>query len=108
MTSQPEDDFQSQSRQFETGVSSPSVVITKIEPVIQPLQPYFRISMSIAAFLHWFNNLSGMKKLVVGMAGVIFGFAMLQAVLKLIASVLSVVLFAGLGFVGYKFFVASK
>jgi hypothetical protein len=105
MTSQPEDDFQSQLRQFETGVSSPSVVMTKIEPVIQP---YSRSSMSIAAFLHWFNNLSGIKKLVVGMAGVIFGFAMLQAVLKLIASVLSVVLFAGLGFVGYKFFVASK
>ncbi|PAX53078.1 hypothetical protein [Brunnivagina elsteri] len=104
MTFQQEDGFQSQLQQLQTGVSSPSVVVTQIEPV----QAYSRSSMPIAAFLNWFNNLSGMKKLVVAIAGVIFGFAMLQAVLKLIASVLSLVLFAGLGFVGYKFFVASK
>lgn len=108
MTSQPEDDFRSQLQQLEVGVNSPSVVVTQLEPVTETVQAYSRGVMPIAAFLNWFNHLSGMRKLVVTIAGVIFGFAMLQAVLKLVASVLSVVLFAGLGFVGYKFFVASK
>jgi hypothetical protein len=108
MTFQPEDDFRSQLQQLETGVSSPIVAVKKIEPVNETVEAYSGNAKKIAAFLNWFNNLSGIKKLVVGMAGVIFGFAMLQAVFKLIASVLSVTLFAGLAFVGYKFFVASK
>jgi tetrahydromethanopterin S-methyltransferase subunit B len=108
MTSQSEDDFRSHLQQQETGVSSPVVVVTQIEPVNETVQAYSGSAMPIVAFLNWFNNLSGIRKLIVTIAGVIFGFAMLQAVLKLIASVLSVVLFAGLAFVGYKFFVASK
>ncbi len=101
MTSQPEDDFQNQLQQLE-------IEVTQIKPVTETVQVYSGNTTQIAAFLNWLNNLSGMRKLVVAIAGVIFGFAMLQAVLKLIASVLSVVLFAGLAFVGYKFFVASK
>jgi hypothetical protein len=108
MTSQSEDDFLSQFQQLKTEASSPVAVVTDIEPVTETIQTCSGDATRIAVFLNWLNNLSGIQKLVVTIASVIFGFAILQAVLKLIASVLSMALFAALAFVGYKFFVASK
>lgn len=56
----------------------------------------------------WFNSLSGMGKLTVLGVAVLFGLAMLQAMLKLVTSVISLALLAGLVYVGYKFFVSSS
>lgn len=56
----------------------------------------------------WFQSLSGTGKIVfVGVAGLL-ALSIVQMVLKLVFSALSLALLAGLVYVGYKFFVSGK
>ncbi len=66
------------------------------------------IAKTIVKTINWFWYLPGLAKLLV--AGVVFvlGFAILQAALKLIASVISMALLFGLVYLGYNFFVAGN
>lgn len=56
----------------------------------------------------WFKNLPGIGKLAVGGIGVLLGLAILQAFLKLVASVISLTVLAVLVYLGYKFFVSGS
>ncbi|MGB3642075.1 MAG: hypothetical protein WBA39_31530 [Rivularia sp. (in: cyanobacteria)] len=58
--------------------------------------------------INWFYHLPVIAKLVVVVVGFFISFAMLQAALKLIASVISMALLAGLVYLGYNFFVAGN
>ena len=58
--------------------------------------------------MNWFYHLPVIAKLVVVVVGFCVSFAMLQAALKLIASVISMALLAGLVYLGYNFFVAGN
>lgn len=58
--------------------------------------------------VNWFYHLPVTAKLVVVVVGFFVSFAMLQAALKLIASVISMALLAGLVYLGYNFFVAGN
>ena len=58
--------------------------------------------------ISWFYHLPVIAKLIVVVVGFVVSFAMLQAVLKLIASVISMALLAGLVYLGYNFFVAGN
>lgn len=62
----------------------------------------------IGQIISWFYHLPVIAKLVVVVVGCFVSFAMLQAALKLIASVISVALLAGLVYLGYNFFVAGN
>ncbi len=62
----------------------------------------------IINIVSWFYHLPVIAKLVVIVVGFSVSFAMLQAALKLIASVISMALLAGLVYVGYNFFVAGN
>lgn len=58
--------------------------------------------------MNWFYHLPVIAKLVVVVVGFCASFAILQAALKLIASVISMALLAGLVYLGYNFFVAGN
>jgi hypothetical protein len=58
-------------------------------------------------FLAWFANLSTKTKFVVGILGLVFGYAMAQAILKLVASIIGVALLLVLVYLGYKFLVSG-
>ncbi len=62
----------------------------------------------IIKIIGWFYYLPVIAKLVVVVVGLFVSFAMLQAALKLIASVISMALLAGLVYLGYNFFVAGN
>lgn len=62
----------------------------------------------IGKCINWFYHLPVIAKLVVVVVGFVLSFAMLQAALKLIASVISMALLAGLVYLGYNFFVAGE
>lgn len=62
----------------------------------------------IVKCMNWFYHLPAIAKLVVVIVGIFVSFAMLQAALKLIASVISMALLAGLVYLGYNFFVAGN
>ncbi|MEM1391686.1 MAG: hypothetical protein AAF757_05660 [Cyanobacteria bacterium P01_D01_bin.116] len=65
------------------------------------------IPLYIRNIANWFYYLPAIAKLVAVFIGLLLGFAILQAALKLIASVISMSLLAGLVYLGYNFFVAS-
>jgi hypothetical protein len=58
-------------------------------------------------FLMWFANLGIGTKFIVGLLGLIFGYAIAQAMLKLVASIISVALLLVLLYLGYKFWVSG-
>lgn len=66
------------------------------------------LKSTLVQFLTWFNKLSTTPKLVVLGVAVIFGFAILQALLKLVAAVISLALLSLLVYVGYKFLVSNN
>ncbi|MBE9217122.1 hypothetical protein IQ247_31490 [Plectonema cf. radiosum LEGE 06105] len=65
--------------------------------------PYY-----IVKIIGWFWDLPILAKLIVLAVGFLIGFVILQAALKLIASVMSMALLAGLVYLGYNFFVAGN
>lgn len=62
----------------------------------------------IGNFLVWFMSLPLLPKIIVIGAVILLTFAMLQALLKLVASIISVALLAILVYLGYKFFVPNS
>lgn len=61
----------------------------------------------IIKIINWFWHLPVLAKPLVLIVGFLLGFAILQTAVKLIASVISMALLAGLVYLGYNFFVAG-
>ncbi|MDY6902644.1 MAG: hypothetical protein SWZ49_31925 [Cyanobacteriota bacterium] len=66
------------------------------------------IFLYIRKITNWFYSLQVVAKFIAVIVGFVLGFAILQAALKLIASVISMALLAGLVYLGYNFFVAGN
>jgi hypothetical protein len=93
---------------FEIGVN-PSASILEASPSQYVNQKSFpeNINWYWQKFVMWFGNLTTETKFLVGVLGLIFGYAMAQAMLKLIASIISVALLLILVYLGYKFLVSG-
>jgi hypothetical protein len=84
----------------------------EVEVAPLPISPTSKLNYADQKFyiikvINWFWHLPGLAKLLVVVVGFLFGFAILQTALKLIASVISMALLAGLVYLGYNFFVAG-
>ena len=91
-----------------TKIDSDSVEVPFL-PILQTSKlNHTGIPLYIRKIISWFYYLPVIAKLVVVILGFVLGFAILQAALKLIASVISMVLLAGLLYLGYNFFVAGN
>ncbi|MBN3909163.1 MAG: hypothetical protein HWQ35_22185 [Nostoc sp. NMS1] len=109
MNPQPEEDLQRRLDQLEAEINSPPGVVPQPQRQKQiPQSVFANLSLQLERFKIWFNGLSGTKKLIVSGVTVLVGLAMLQTVFKLVASVITLALLAGLVYVGYKFFVSSS
>jgi len=91
-----------------TQVDSDSIEVAPL-----PILKTYRLNRTSIIFyiiktISWFYYLPVMAKLLVLVVGFVLGFAILQAALKLVASVISVALLAGLAYVGYNFLVAGN
>lgn len=108
MNRQPEEDLQRRLDQLEAEINSPPGVVPQPKRQKQTPQSVFaNLNLQLERFQIWFNSLSGVKKLVVSGVTVLVGLVMLQAVFKLVASVITLALLALLVYVGYKFFVSG-
>jgi hypothetical protein len=107
MNPQPEEDLQRRLNQLEAEINSPPGGVPQPQEQT-PKSVFANLNLQLERFRIWFNSLSGTKKLVVSGVTVLVGLAMLQAVFKLVASVISLALLAVLVYVGYKFFVSSS
>ncbi|MCC5613704.1 hypothetical protein LC605_01135 [Nostoc sp. CHAB 5836] len=107
MNPQPEKDLQRRLDQLEAEINSPPGVVPQAKEQM-PQSIFANLNLQLERFKIWFNSLSGAKKLVVSGVTVLVGLAMLQAVFKLVASVITLALLAVLVYVGYKFFVSGS
>ncbi|MEH2274743.1 MAG: hypothetical protein V7K40_08000 [Nostoc sp.] len=109
MNPQREEDLQRRLDKLEAEINSSPKVVPQPQEQKQIRQSVFaNLNLQLERFQIWFNSLSGAKKLVVSGVTVLVGLAMLQAVFKLVASVISLAFLAMLVYVGYKFFASSS
>ena len=81
-----------------------------VEVAPLPILPTSKFSYAPVFFhvMNWFWHLPGLAKLLAVVLGFLLGLVILQAAVKLIASVISMALLAGLVYLGYNFFVAGN
>lgn len=108
MNSQPDEDLQRRLQKLEAQIDSSSV---EVEQSQEPKTSQFSFT-NLKSYLRrsqlWFNNLSGIGKIVFSGVAVLLGLAIVQAVLKLVTSAISLAVLALLVYLGYKFFVANS
>ncbi|MBH8555664.1 hypothetical protein I8751_25630 [Nostocaceae cyanobacterium CENA357] len=109
MNPQPEEDLQRRLQKLEAEInSSPVDVVQSQEPKKTSESSFFDFKSHFKRSQLWFNNLSKMSQVIFLGVAVLLGLAIVQAVLKLVASAISLAVLAGLVYLGYKFFVAGS
>ncbi|MBI1243190.1 MAG: hypothetical protein GC195_17290 [Nostoc sp. RI_552] len=109
MNPQPEEHWRRHLQNLEAEINFKSVDVGQPPKNTQNSQSVFlNFRYRLARLQLWFNNLNRTGKLIVAGVGVLLGFAMVQAVLKLVASVITVALLIFLVYLGYKFFVSGS
>lgn len=105
----PEEDLKSRLQKVEAEMNTDLVIVPQSQKLVESSQSGFpSLYYNLVRFVTFFNNLSGVQKLVVSGVGLLLGLAILQAVLKLVAAVISLALLAILVYVGYKFLVSNN
>jgi hypothetical protein len=109
MNPQPEEDWQRRLQKLEAEINSVFVEPEKSQaPGQTPESSFLNYKSYLGRLRPWFDGLPKTNKLVVAGVGVLLSFALLQTVLKLVASVVSLAILAGLVYVGYRFFVSGS
>ncbi|MEA5513443.1 hypothetical protein [Nodularia sp. UHCC 0506] len=109
MNRQHEEELQRRLQNLEAEINSTSPDVRQPPKDTQKSPSVFtNFKSQLTKLQLWFQNLNGITKVIVAGVGVILGFAMLQAVLTLVASLISVALLAFLVYLGYKFFVSGS
>ncbi|MBD2299865.1 hypothetical protein H6G80_31635 [Nostoc sp. FACHB-87] len=108
MNPQPEEDWQQRLQKLEAEINAESVEAKKTAARQQSRSYFLNFKQYFTRSQLWFQSLSGTGKLVVMGVTVLMGLAVLQAVLKLVTSAISLAVLAGLVYLGYKFFVADS
>ncbi len=109
MNQQPEEDLKRRLQNLEAQINSKSVNVGQPPENTQKSQSAFlNFKSHLAQLQLWFQNLNKITQVIVAGVGVLVALAMLQAVLKLVTSVISVAVLAFLVYLGYKFFVSGS
>lgn len=110
MNPQPEEDLQRRLQNLEAEINSRSGGVSQSSQQTGKPSPsrFSNYKVYITRFVTWFQNLTTVKKLIVAVSGFLVGFAILQAVFKLVTAVISLAVLGILVYVGYKFFVSSN
>jgi predicted lipid-binding transport protein (Tim44 family) len=109
MNPQSDQDLERRLQELDADVSSSRPPVNQPKQPTQPSESTFQpMQTQVNRFLNWFNGLSGVGKLVVGGVAALVTIAIVQALLKLVASAIAMALLAGLVYFGYKFFVARS
>lgn len=109
MNPQPEEDLKRRLEKLEAEINTSSYVVTPSQKRVKFSEFGFAsLEHRLVGFVTWFNNLSVVKKVIVSGAALLLGFAILQAVLKLVAAAISLALLAILVYLGYKFLVSNN
>ncbi|MBD2139011.1 hypothetical protein H6F32_15850 [Anabaena sp. FACHB-1237] len=107
MNSDPNEDIQRRLQQLEEEIKSPEIDYSKVKQskVIPGLSKW---KSYIEDYRRWFNGLSSIKKIAATGVLLLLTIWVLQAVFKLVASTVTLLVLGGLIYLGYKFFIASN
>lgn len=108
MNPQPEEDLKRRLEKIEAEINTSYVITPSQKRVKFSEFGFASLEHRLVGFVTWFNNLSVVKKVIVSSAALLLGFAILQAVLKLVAAAISLALLAILVYLGYKFLVSNN
>ncbi|MEC4811777.1 MAG: hypothetical protein SAK29_00585 [Scytonema sp. PMC 1069.18] len=109
MSHQSEKDLQRRLEQIEAEINTPSGFDSQSQKTsTSSFQGFASLSVYGKRFLAWFKNQSSVGKVVVSGVAIVLGFAVLQAVLKLVTAVISLAVLSILVYLGYKFFVSNN
>ena len=106
MNSKHENDLQYRLEKLEAEVNSSSINPSPLPKIVSTDSSDHR--SPVKKFCAWFGSLSRIKKIGVVSVLVVFGFAILEAALKLVASAIAFTLLAVLAYLGYKFVVPNN
>lgn len=104
MNPQPEQELE-QLRQLEAEINAPASVPVVVEPKSQTTQTSSTLTL-LYRFVNWFNSLPSVGKLIVVAVALVVGLAVLRAVLKLVAALISLAFLAVLLYFAYQFLLA--
>jgi hypothetical protein len=111
MNPQPDRDLDLRLQQLEAELSqtppSPPTIAQPEKPLPQT-ESSQTLQSQLNRFINWFNGMPGLGKLVVIGFLAIVGFAILRAVLQLVAAVISLAVLAVLLYFVYQFFLARS
>jgi hypothetical protein len=112
MNPQPDRDLDLRLQQLEAELSQTPPSPPTITQPEKPLQPQTDSSRTLHSqlnrFINWFNGLPGLGRLLaIGFLAIV-GFAILRAVLQLVAAVISLAVLAVLLYFVYQFFLARS
>ena len=106
MNSKHENDLQYRLEKLEAEVNASSINPSPLPKIVSTDSSDHR--SPVKKFFVWFGSLSRIKKIGVVSVLVVFGFAILEAALKLVASAIAFTLLAVLAYLGYKFVVPNN
>lgn len=109
MNSKHENDLQYRLEKLEAEVNSSFLEVSPSQKVVSAPESGTQLEKSpLKKFMAWFTSLSKIQKIGVVSVLIVFGFAVLEAALKLLASAIAFALLAVLAYLGYKFVVPSN
>ena len=110
MNSKHEKDLPYRLEKLEAEVNSSKIHVSPSQKIFSASESDFSVDKSspLKKFMAWFISLSKIKKIAVVSILVIFGFAILEAALKLVASAIAFTLLAVLAYLVYKFVVPNN
>lgn len=110
MNPQPEEDLERRLQKLDAEINQTSQPLAIPQPK-KPLQPQTdssQIQSSLYRLINWFSGLSGFGKLIVIGVAALVGLAILRAVLKLVAAVISLAVLGVVVYFVYQFFLARS
>lgn len=114
MNPEPEQDLEQRKRQLEVELNREPSAISQTPEYTSPTETSLQTNSSstlpsqLKNFFEWFNNLSGLGKLIVTGVAAIVGLVILRTVFKLVAAVISLAVLAVLLYVAYQFFIVRS
>jgi hypothetical protein len=107
MSSSENPNWQSKIEQIETEINAESIKTETVRPhreidISQQLEGWVKTA------INWFDRLPQTAKVVVGIAGVMMGFSVLNSLLHLISSLVSIGILGFILYFGYKYWLKSQ
>ena len=110
MNSSDNQDWQRKLEELETEVNQNNPSTVQTETIYPKVESDNMNSLSgwLNSARDWFNGLAPIGQVAVGVIAVMLGFSVLNIFLKVISSLISVAILAGLVYLGYKYIFAES